>query len=139
MNSEMSPLCWLGGTHAHIWWQCPQIQKFWKEVLGLIKKICGMEVKYDPWVCLFHGTTLSRKKYRLSLIPHLLNRAKAVIPKNWKKEKAPSVGEWLREVGRMGEMEEIWSIRNDCRPKYEEIWRGWGEFRRTETFISSLV
>ena len=95
-------------------------------------------MKSDPWACLFHCTMTPRKKYRMSLVPYLLNGAKAVIPKNWKEENAPSVGEWIREVGKMGDIEELLSIQNECRARYEETWRGWREFRKTETFINTL-
>ena len=105
----------------------------------MIKKICGIEVKNDPWVCLFHCTTTPRKKYKQSLVPFLLNGAKAVIPRNWKEENAPSVVDWIREVGRMGEMEELLAIQNECRERYEEAWKDWRKFRGTEGYREALA
>ena len=107
--------------------------------MGLIKKICGTEVKNDPWVCLFHCTNGPRKKYRSSLVPYLLNGAKVVIPRNWMEENAPSVAEWIREVGRMEEMEKLLAIQYECWERYEEIWRGWREFRGTEIFREAIA
>ena len=117
------------GTHAHIWWQCPLIQVYWREILGLVKKISGYEIRYDPWECLFHTTSMSRKKYRGSLVPFLLNGAKALIPRNWREKRAPSTGEWLQEIDRIKVMEELWAFHVEDGPRFEAIWKGWRDFR----------
>lgn len=71
------------GTLAHIWWQCPLIQPYWREVLHLIKKISKVEIGQDPWQHLFHAVGDSRA----AITPFLLNTAKALILKQWKSKK----------------------------------------------------
>lgn len=100
------------------------IQSFWREILKMIEKINGGEVKQDPWWCLLHTTGESRKKYRTTMTPYLLNGAKALIPRQWKSKKIPSVKKWLREVDKIRLMEELLSIQNDCRPRFNKIWKG---------------
>lgn len=67
---------------AHIWWECPKIKKCWTEVLLQIKDITNItvEIPEDPWVCLFHGTENPIKHYKNSMMPHLMNAVKRLIP-----------------------------------------------------------
>lgn len=92
MFSSISDLCWRGcgdqGTHAHIWLFCPLIRTYWSTVFHWIRKIQGTEVPNDPWVVLFHCTGESVGSYNKSITPHLLNAAKALIPKFWKQPMA---------------------------------------------------
>lgn len=82
---EKSHECWRGckvtGTMAHLWWNCTKMNKYWKEILQLILEITGKAVVEDQWTVLFHGTEGFVKQDRESIIPHLLNAAKSLIPK----------------------------------------------------------
>lgn len=53
-NLDRLPNCWRGcmapGTMAHLWWECPKIKIFWREVIKLIKVIMGKVIQLDPWV-----------------------------------------------------------------------------------------
>lgn len=80
---------------AHIWWDCPIIKEFWKEILQLIKEITNKEIPEDPWTCLFHGTAESAKQYKTSIVPILLNAAKSQIPKNWQIMERPKIRDWI--------------------------------------------
>lgn len=54
---------------AHIWWDCPIIKEFWKQILQLIKEITNKEILEDPWACFFHGSAESIKQYKTSIAP----------------------------------------------------------------------
>lgn len=77
---DASNLCWRGcveiGTMSHIWWTCPKIKVYWKEVILIIEEITGTKIPEEPWFCLFHGVRMSIKQYKRTLLPHLLNTAK---------------------------------------------------------------
>lgn len=94
--------CWRGcqeiGTMSHLWWTCPKIKTFWGEICGLIKEITGKVIADDPWEVLFHGGDGDIKKYKQSLVPHLLNAAKRIIPKNWQRKESPEIWEWIDAV-----------------------------------------
>lgn len=88
-------LCWRGcgeqPTHAHIWWFCPHIRPYWATVLYWIKEIQGYAIPNDPWVILFNCTGKSIGQYKKSITPHLLNAAKALIPRLWKQQTIPTL------------------------------------------------
>lgn len=76
INPDVSTLCWRecgGGENPCPYMQCLLIQPYWKEVLYLIKKISKVEIRQDPWQCLFHASGDSRKNYRATITPFLLN------------------------------------------------------------------
>lgn len=65
-QSGKSPYCWrcckVVVNMFHIWFECPKIKKYWKEILEQIKEITNIKVLEDPWVYLFHGINSSLKQ-----------------------------------------------------------------------------
>ncbi|XP_040197491.1 olfactory receptor 5I1-like [Rana temporaria] len=110
---------------AHLWWLCPQIQSYWDTILTQIKVITGEEIKKDPWVVLFHGSLEGVKKYKQSLLPHLLNAAKRLIPKKWQEKESPHVWNWIDEV------EETYSEKHELH--YSGV-NGHHLYNRSDTF-----
>lgn len=102
IQKETSQLCWRGckdiGTMAHIWWQCPGMKKFWGEIRSNIFEITSMRIPDDPWVCLHHGSNMPTKRYLKSLLPHLLNAAKSLIPRYWLDRRRPTMREWFNKI-----------------------------------------
>ena len=135
---ESSRLCWRGcqmvGTIAHIWWECPKIKVFWSEVIELISKITKIDIPLDPWKCMFHGTHMSVKQYKKTLLPHLLNSAKSLIPFNWQKEEAPSRKDWLLKVEKIRKLEQLRTWEEEEQGNEEEIWDEWQEFKDTREY-----
>lgn len=101
-QTDKSAECWKGckvlGTLAHLWWECPIIKKFWKEVLQLIKEITNKNIPEDPWTCVFHGTDGLTRAYKNSIVPILLNVAKSLIPKKWQEVESPKIWDWIFRV-----------------------------------------
>lgn len=85
----------------------------------------------DRWQCLFYATSESRKKYKTSIIPFLLNAAKVFILNNWKSKKLSTMSEWFREVNRTRLMEELLYLRNNSFSMFYDIWRCWLEFKQS--------
>lgn len=79
------PQCWRDcgqkGTTIHIGWDCPKIKEYWQLILENIGEIAGEKIAQNPWIVLFHGTTKTKKQYKETLVPPLLNAAKGLIPK----------------------------------------------------------
>lgn len=92
---------------AHLWWYCPKIKTFWEKILCCIKKITKKEIVADPWTVLLHGGEGEVKYYRESLIPHLLNAAKSLIPKKWQETESPQIWEWFNSVEETYNMESL--------------------------------
>lgn len=139
---HIPPLCWRGcgehATHAHIWWSCPLIRPFWLTILHWIKEIQGYEVPNDPFVVLLHCTGKSVGSYRKSITPHLLNAAKALIPRFWKQKNIPTLRQWLMEVDRIYYMEDLTlSLRNKS-DYVRKIWSCWFAFKYTSAFAEIM-
>ena len=77
--------CWRGcgspGNMAHLWWGCPKVKGYWEKILACVEEITKKKIKMDPWIVLFHGGGEGIKSYRKTLVPHLLNTAKRLIPR----------------------------------------------------------
>ena len=143
IHPRNSELCWRNceqkGTTLHIWWDCPRMQEYWKEILKYIAEITGETILCSPLTCLFHGTEKTKKQYGTTLVPVLLNAAKALIPKNWLHPKRPSIKEWIERVEYIEEMEYL-----ACRELGEEdrnrmVWEKWKVFKSTEKFAHGMT
>lgn len=95
----------------------------------------GVEIRQDPWQCLFHATEKSRKKYRATVVLFLLNAGKFVILRFWKVKEPPMIKDWLREVDRIRLMEELIHLQNDARQRFHGIWSGWLELKQSENYL----
>lgn len=64
-------------TLLHVFWSCPRVEKFWKEVREIIQKFSEVEILKDPALFLLHLSEIPRKTYRNSILCNLVNAAKA--------------------------------------------------------------
>lgn len=78
------PECWRCGTATvsllHIWWDCPRLQPFWKEIHDRYVNITTLHVDFTPAQFLLHHTSLPRFQYHKYLALHLINAATQSIP-----------------------------------------------------------
>lgn len=127
-----SPLCWRNcgevATHAHIWWFCPLIRPYWSKGLDPIRQITDINLPQDPWTILFHATQRTIGRYKRSLIPHLLNTAKALIPTLWSQPMSPSMKSWLQKVSDVRLMEEHTHIARGTSVRHALTWVPWSSF-----------
>lgn len=72
-------MCWRcmsnSGTLLHVWWDCPVLQPFWKEIHSLISQITTYTPDFTPAQYLLHHTSLPKSTYCKSLTLHLINAA----------------------------------------------------------------
>lgn len=133
---EVSDNCWrCGGKEGmlmHIFWSCPRIENFWKEVRRIAKKFSDQEIPEDPSFFLLQDTKIPVKSYKKSILCHLLNAARACIPLTWKQAQTPTVGLWLKRVEQLNLMEDlVWTSRQK-RGIYLKTWSPWNLFINTE-------
>lgn len=139
---QTSPLCSWGcgerATHAQIWWYCPLIRPYWLAILHWAKEIQGYEIPNDPWVILLHCTGSPAGAYKKSITLHLLNAAKALIPRYWKQPTIPSLRQWLMEVDHTYYMEYLtYSLRNKS-DLVKKIWSCWFAFKYTSAYTDIM-
>lgn len=106
-----SGLCWRcggdRGTILHIFWDCPLLEQYWKIIQQTIQNFTERPILSDPGFFLLHATDMLSKKYKKSLLKHLLDAAKSCIPLLWKSIKAPAIGMWIRKVEDIRKMEDL--------------------------------
>lgn len=138
-QSEKEALCWRGcgykGTMTHIWWECPIIQKFWGEIESLIQEITGEKLPKTPDTYLFHNINLSEKQYKRSVIPHLINAAKYLIPKWWQRSECPTIREWVAKVENTYILEELYHLEQNKVETFRYVWKKWGKFKETKKYV----
>lgn len=85
---EISENCWRCGSAKgdmlHIWWYCPSIRAFWDSVCARIQAITETGIALSPECCLLHISNYSLSRYKKSIVRHMLNAAKTIIPRHWK-------------------------------------------------------
>lgn len=126
--SSTDVFCWWGcnqrGKFLHLWWSCPKIKAFWEEMTPWIKKLTLKPIASTPLQLLFHDTSSSVKTFKKSVIPHLLNAAKSLIPYFWKQSTCPSLLDWKREEDNIMEADRwVHSVKNQ-QNTFKDIWVG---------------
>ena len=91
--------CWrcagTPGNFIHIFWTCPKIRWFWREVLRVIEEVMLVQLDLEAGTCLLglvEETLAPREKRRQ--VGLLLFYARKAIVLNWKKVETPSVVQW---------------------------------------------
>lgn len=63
--------CWRGcgqrGTFLHLWWLCPKIRGFWKEIAPWVERLSPRTMELMPLNFLFHGTMTAVRLYKDSI------------------------------------------------------------------------
>lgn len=66
-SPQISDRCWRckqeEGSMLHIWWACPEIQKFWKMVHETTTSITSDNLRFTPAQYLLHHNMIPKKQY----------------------------------------------------------------------------
>lgn len=133
IDKDRSRLCWRGcgeiGTMAHVWWSCPEIAAFWDEIRKYIKEITKHDLPRDPRVLLFHLSEMHTKAYLRSLLPHLIDAAKSLIPISWNRKERPTMREWFNKINETQDMEYLRFSEGTKMEAFRSKWGDWEKFR----------
>lgn len=122
------------GTMQHIWWDCPLLRGFWDEVCTQIHAITETELNFTAECCLLHISNYSLSRYKKSVVRHMLNTAKTIIPRQWKSTHSPTITEWLSEVDSLYKMEETVAMASERTDKFHKLWKSWFTFKYWDAF-----
>ena len=112
MGPTHSNLCWwncgtCSANHTHIFWLCPKLNTYWREVFDSLKEIFRQDIPQDPPVALLgampEGLDVRVTKYLLNI---LLTAALKCITIRCLKPDPPTYNIWTQKVWDM-EMERI--------------------------------
>lgn len=88
-----SDRCWRGceeqGTLLHIFCLCPIIRQFCQEIQRIINKRTEYQIPDDLAFFLLQYSQIPLKKYKNSVLSHLVNAAKSCIASCWKDPRPP--------------------------------------------------
>ena len=91
--------CGMVGDHTHIFWDCPKIQAFWKNVKGELENILETHIPMDPLLFLLEVLPDHMLTTDQCYILHvLLMVARKIITINWMKPDPPTIVQWLQKV-----------------------------------------
>lgn len=110
------------GTLIHIWWLCPRIQTFWKEVHLITSHITTYEIAFTPAQFLLHHSPTRQNSYHYSLMMQLINAAKQCVPIHGKSQTAPSIKKWFHRINRTADMKELIHVARDTPNKFVIKW-----------------
>lgn len=101
--SNTSEMCWRGcglvGDFTHIFWDCPMILDFWKNIRKEIKHVLGIDFALDLALYILGIVPDNVIDGNLtSLLRILLLIAKKAITTSWLKSQPPSIMEWRERV-----------------------------------------
>lgn len=129
---QVSDTCWRCGNHTgdlmHIFWTCPKIIPFWTQIHATMQKFTGLVLDFKPALYLPHHILMALKKYRKSIVRHLINAARAFILLLWKSPEPPAIKQWLMRVADSKVMENFSLLKKELTKSFHKQWFNWAEF-----------
>lgn len=109
---KTSDHCWRGcglvGDHTHIFWDCPKLTKYWKDIENEIKRCLGVEIPLEPrFVILGIFPHNLKSKCNFNQLQILILIAKKMITVSWLKPQPPTVIQWKNKLKEVYVMEQI--------------------------------
>lgn len=133
VKDSSAALCWRQcgkiGDHTHIFWDCPVIFEYWKDIKNEIEKIMKREIPSSMLLYLLGVIPVDLFTADQRYILHiLLLVAKKNVTANWKNVKSPTVAEWkqrLRQVYLMERMTASLQLKMDL---FDRRWSMVGKY-----------
>lgn len=137
-----SPNCFRGcdtaGTHFHIWWQCPVVEEFWKNIFLMASKALEITIPPDPATALLNlkPTILTHTQFQLFI--QLSTAAKQTIAKAWKSQNL-ILAEAKHRMNRALLYAKMTAIEENKINKFRKIWQPWVKNYLPTDFDQSLL
>ena len=114
-KDSSTALCWRNcgkiGDHTHIFWDCPNIIAYWKNIKDEIEKIVKREVPSNCLSYLLGVIPVSDFNAEERYILHvLLLVAKKIVTVNWRSVNSPTQTEWKQRLKQVYMMERMTAI-----------------------------
>lgn len=140
---SVSDQCWRGcghrGTLLHIWWECPLIKSYWKDIKSSVKEILDLDIPLSPAYFLLHVPSIPIGGYKKSVLPHLLNASRRLVPIYWKQTRVPTKEDWIKKVNDIREAEHWIASCKGKTERFEIIWGPWKDYVFDPNHMSSSL
>lgn len=117
------------GNHHHIFWSCPKIIPFWKELHNILRTVFKMDISFQLEVLYLGVLRTDNVSYKTKYLFQILSAAaRKAITRKWLKPQSPTINDWVDIVYDIYKMEKItFNIRLQ-QDKFVEKWESWIEF-----------
>ncbi len=116
-------------NHFHIFWGCPNIRRFWKDIHNVLEKILDISVDFSFEVLYMGKVSMvsweRKNKYMYRII---LASSKKAITRCWYKPNPPQIQDWIDIVKCIFIMEKITFCINNQKYMFVDFWSKWIEF-----------
>lgn len=117
----------------HMFWSCPSLEKYWKEVFQTLSLILYCNLEPNPLVAVFgttgdDNTSFSPNKRHTIAFASLLARRAILL--RWKDSAPPTHAQWLKDIMSCLKLEKIrYSVCNST-IKFKKLWGPFLEYFR---------
>ena len=93
------------GDHTHIFWGCPKLEGYWKNIKREMDKIFKRNIQIDPQMALSDITYIMLSNDQGYLLHILLMVARKMITLNWMKPIPPTREQLVQKLKQVYKME----------------------------------
>lgn len=116
--------------HFHVFWGCPLINHYWKEIKKVIDEVLKIEIPLDFKILYLgeinHLNLQRREDYKMLRI--MLLACKKAITRKYRSDQVPDMQEWTEIMLGIYNMEKLTaSVRLEI-DKFKKIWKSWLEY-----------
>lgn len=127
ISPQISPFCIKCknsvGTYYHCVWQCPIIQRFWRNVATELHSIFHQQIPVDSMLFLFgHSVRPIVPPGQMMVLCKLLHVARRCILLQWIQVHPPSVTQWYREIFKILPMERVSALAKGNSNFFYKTW-----------------
>uniref|UniRef100_A0A803J318 Reverse transcriptase domain-containing protein n=1 Tax=Xenopus tropicalis TaxID=8364 RepID=A0A803J318_XENTR len=114
--------------YMHLLWNCPDIQRFWQQVMRFLADELSLPQVLNPITCLLGLVdSLLPKTASRSLMRALLFYAKKTVALHWMGPQPPTLNKWIKLINSQLELYRLTYLARGCPLKFEKIWNPWLE------------
>lgn len=114
------------GTHIHIWWTCPLVQRFWATTFQMASTLHHVTLEPNLTIALLNLIPQDYTRAQRCLLLHLFTAAKQMIAKAWKTS-ALSIIKMKNRITQAMIHSKIEATIIDKVPQHFRIWQPWIE------------
>ena len=135
--AEKQP-CWrlcgnMDADHEHVFWNCPNIEKYWDDVWSVIKEVLQYDIPKTSMILYLGNLTQEYMQFDdLYLVKVLLAASKKAITRLWRNSSSPTCEQWLCIVEELYVMERFTHRLRIQEELFLEKWTKWTEYKNQE-------